>query len=705
MRNLFLLLIMSFLMTNAFAQHDKITYPKAKKTEVTDDYFGTKVADPYRWLEDDNSAETAKWVKAENKVTDAWLEKIPFREELRSRLTKLWNYPRYGVPFHKGKYYFFTKNNGIQNQSVLYVQDSLNAEPRVFLDPNQLSPDGTTALSTYKASRDGSYFAYAIAKAGSDWNEIYVIETATGKQLSDKLEWVKFSDIAWKGKGFYYSRYGKPGEGGELSSKNEFKKVYYHIVGDPQEKDQLVYENKNEPLRSYGAQTTSDENFLLIFETESTSGNALFVKDLRKENGEFVKIADGFQYDYEVITNYNNHFIIRTNDGAPRYRLISVDFENPAKDSWKELVPEKDEVLQSAYPGGGMLICKYMKDATSKAYVYHADGSLMHELLLPEPGTINDFESEREDGQAFFSFSSFTSPSTIYKFDIASNRAEVFHKSELDFDASEIVSEQVFYTSKDGTRVPMFLVHRSDVQLDGNNPVFLYGYGGFNVSLTPGFSASRMVFIENGGIFAMANLRGGGEYGEEWHRAGTKLQKQNVFDDFIAAAEYLIEKKYTNPKKIAIAGGSNGGLLVGACMTQRPDLFAVALPAVGVMDMLRFHKFTIGWAWTDDYGSSDNEEEFRYLLGYSPLHNLKTGTCYPATLVTTADHDDRVVPAHSFKFAATLQEKQSCEKPVLIRIETKAGHGAGKPISKMIDEAADMWSFTMYNLGMKPLVR
>ena len=692
-------------MTNAFAQHDKITYPKAKKTEVTDDYFGTKVADPYRWLEDDNSAETAKWVKAENKVTDAWLEKIPFREELRSRLTKLWNYPRYGVPFHKGKYYFFTKNNGIQNQSVLYIQDSLNAEPRVFLDPNQLSPDGTTALSTYKASRDGSYFAYAIAKAGSDWNEIYVIETATGKQLSDKLEWVKFSDIAWKGKGFYYSRYGKPGEGGELSSKNEFKKVYYHIVGDPQEKDQLVYENKNEPLRSYGAQTTSDENFLLIFETESTSGNALFVKDLRKENGEFVKIADGFQYDYEVITNYNNHFIIRTNDGAPRYRLISVDFENPAKDSWKELVPEKDEVLQSAYPGGGMLICKYMKDATSKAYVYHADGSLMHELLLPEPGTINDFESEREDGQAFFSFSSFTSPSTIYKFDIASNRAEVFHKSELDFDASEIVSEQVFYTSKDGTRVPMFLVHRSDVQLDGNNPVFLYGYGGFNVSLTPGFSASRMVFIENGGIFAMANLRGGGEYGEEWHRAGTKFQKQNVFDDFIAAAEYLIEKKYTNPKKIAIAGGSNGGLLVGACMTQRPDLFAVALPAVGVMDMLRFHKFTIGWAWTDDYGSSDNEEEFHYLLGYSPLHNLKTGTCYPATLVTTADHDDRVVPAHSFKFAATLQEKQSCEKPVLIRIETKAGHGAGKPISKMIDEAADMWSFTMYNLGMKPLVR
>ncbi|MCO5264404.1 MAG: prolyl oligopeptidase family serine peptidase [Lentimicrobium sp.] len=702
MKKITLFLMMTILFTNGYSQQKKITYPKAKKTDVTDLYFGTAVADPYRWLEDDNSKETAQWVKAENKVTETYLQQIPFREEIKNRLTTLWNYPKYSVPFRKGNYYFFSKNNGIQNQSVLYIQQGLNGEPRVFLDPNALSADGTTALATYKASADGSYFAYAIAKAGSDWNEIYVMETSTGQLLSDKLEWVKFSDIAWKDKGFYYSRYDKPGEGGELSSKNEFKKVYYHKVGDDQSKDQLIYENKLEPLRSYGAQTTSDEDFLAIFETESTSGNALYIKDLRKKESSFIKIADGFRYDYEIVTNYGERFIIRTNDGAPRYRLIAVELSNPGREAWETVVPEQAEVLQSAYPGGGMLICQYMKDATSKASVYHADGSLMHEIALPEPGTINDFESAREDGQAFFSFTSFTSPSTIYKYDIASNRSEVFHQSALGFNTEGIVSEQVFYTSKDGTRIPMFLVHRADIQMDGNNPVYLYGYGGFNVSLTPGFSVSRMLFIENGGIFAMPNLRGGGEYGEEWHRAGTKLQKQNVFDDFIAAAEYLIEQKYTNPQKLAIAGGSNGGLLVGACMTQRPELFAVALPAVGVMDMLRFHKFTIGWAWTEDYGSSENEEQFRYLLGYSPLHNLRPNTCYPATMVTTGDHDDRVVPAHSFKFAATLQESQACNKPVLIRIETKAGHGAGKPVSKMIEEATDMWAFTMYNLGMKP---
>ena len=702
MKKLPFILIMGIISTNGFGQKEPIAYPKTPKSEVTDDYFGVKVADPYRWLEDDNSAETAEWVKAENEVTEAYLQKIPFREELKQRLTALWNYPRYGVPFRKGKYYFFTKNNGIQNQSVLYMQEGLDAEPRVFLDPNLLSTDGTTALAGQAASHDGSFFAYAIAKAGSDWNEIYVIETASSRQLTDKLEWVKFSEIAWKGNGFYYSRYDRPGDGGELSSKNEFKKVYYHKVGDPQSKDQLIYENKNEPLRGYGAQITNDENFLLIYETESTSGNALFIKDLRDPESDFIKIADGFRFDYEVITNVDDRFFIKTNDGASRYRLISVELSNPGREKWIEVIPEKDEVLQSVYGGGGMLICQYMKDATTKAWVYHIDGAMLHELYLPGPGTINDFESTWEDGQAFYSYTSFTSPSTIYKYAIASNRAEVFRASEIDFDASRIVSEQVFYTSKDGTKIPMFLVHRSDVNLDGNNPVYLYGYGGFNVSLTPNFSVSRLLFIENGGVFAMPNLRGGGEYGEAWHRAGTKLQKQNVFDDFIAAAEYLIDHKYTNPKKLAIAGGSNGGLLVGACMTQRPELFAVAIPAVGVMDMLRYHKFTIGWAWAEDYGSSDNKEEFDYLLGYSPLHNLKNGICYPATLVTTADHDDRVVPAHSFKFAATLQEKHACQNPVLIRIETKAGHGAGKPISKMIEEATDMWSFTMYNLGLNP---
>jgi prolyl oligopeptidase len=702
MKKLPFILIMGIISTNGFGQKEPITYPKTPKSAVTDDYFGVQVADPYRWLEDDNSAETAEWVRAENEVTEAYLQKIPFREELKQRMTALWNYHRYGVAFRRGKYYFFTKNNGIQNQSVLYIQEGLDAEPRVFLDPNKLSTDGTTALSGYAASHDGSYFAYAIAKAGSDWNEIYVIETASGRQLADKLEWVKFSEIAWKGNGFYYSRYDKPGDGGELSSKNEFKKVYYHKVGDPQNQDKLIYENKNEPLRGYGAQTTDDENFLLIYETESTSGNALYIKDLSTPDSKFVKIADGFRFDYEVITNVGDRFFIKTNDGASRYRLISVELSNPDRKKWVEVIPEKDEVLQSVYSGGGMLICQYMKDATSKAWIYRTDGTMLHALELPGPGTINDFESTWEDGLAFYSYTSFTSPSTIYKYSISSNKAEVFRASEIDFDASQIVSNQVFYTSKDGTKIPMFLVHRADVKLDGNNPVYLYGYGGFNVSLTPNFSVSRLLFIENGGIFAMPNLRGGGEYGEAWHRAGTKLQKQNVFDDFIAAAEYLINNKYTNPKKLAIAGGSNGGLLVGACMTQRPELFAVALPAVGVMDMLRYHKFTIGWAWAEDYGSSDDKEEFVYLLGYSPLHNLKAGTCYPATLVTTADHDDRVVPAHSFKFAATLQEKHACQNPVLIRIETKAGHGAGKPISKMIEEATDMWSFTMYNLGMNP---
>ncbi|MBK9357782.1 MAG: S9 family peptidase [Bacteroidales bacterium] len=711
MKKILLIAAMGILSATGFGQQKKINYPVSEKTGVTDNYFGVTVADPYRWLEDDNSAETAAWVKAQNEVTDDYLGKIPFRDEIRKRLTEFWNFPRYGVPFHKGKYYFYTRNNGTQNQSVLYIQEGLTGEPKVFLDPNKLSADGTTALASWAASRDGSYFAYAIAKAGSDWNEIYVIETATGKQLSDKLEWVKFSDIAWEGKGFYYSRYDKPGEGGELSSRNEFKKVYYHRVGDPQTSDRLVYGNRAKPLYGYSAQTTTDEKFLLMFETESTSGNALYIKDLTgltfnldipSPYSGFIRIAEGFSFDYEVITNEGRDFIIRTNDGAPRYRLISVNLDKPGRENWKTIVPEKEEVLKSAQAAAGMLICQYMKDATDKAFVFGMNGDFQHEIALPGPGTISDFESTREDADAFYSFISFTSPSTIYKLGVKSNKSEVYRKPEINFDASGIVSEQVFYTSKDGTRIPMFLVHRADIKPDGNNPVYLYGYGGFNVSLTPNFSVSRLLFIENGGVFAMANLRGGGEYGEDWHRAGTKLLKQNVFDDFIAAAEYLIAKKYTNPSKIAIAGGSNGGLLVGACMAQRPDLFAVALPAVGVMDMLRFHKFTIGWAWTEDYGSSDNEDEFRYLLGYSPLHNLKAGTCYPATLVTTADHDDRVVPAHSFKFAATLQEKQSCGHPALIRIETNAGHGAGKPVSKMIDEATDLWSFTMYNLGMTP---
>jgi prolyl oligopeptidase len=690
------------MMSSCNPKEEKINYPETLKTDTVDVYFGTEVPDPYRWLEDDNSAETASWVTAQNEVTDAYLAKIPYRDQIRERLTALWNYPRYGVPFKKGGYYFFFKNDGIQNQSVLYIQDSLKGEARVFLDPNKLSADGTTSLGTYSVSKDGKYFAYAISKAGSDWNEIYVMETATGKQLADKLEWVKFSGISWRGNGFYYGRYDKPVGGGALSSKNEYKKVYYHNIGDPQEKDVLVYENRNYPLRGYEVAATEDGRFLVLYETESTSGNALYVKDLSNPKADFVKIADGFRFDYSFISNDDEKFYLLTNDAAPKYKLVEVDLKSPAAANWKIVIPEKEEVLKSAEVAGMHIVALYMKDATSKAFVHKMDGSLLHEIELPGPGTIAGFEGNKDENEAFYSYTSFTYPSTIFKFDIAANRSEVLYQSEIDFDPSLYESKQIFYTSKDGTRVPMFIVHKAGMKLDGNNPVYLYGYGGFNVSLTPTFSVSRLLFIEQGGVFAVPNLRGGGEYGEAWHRAGTKLQKQNVFDDFIAAAEYLIAEKYTKPEKIAIAGGSNGGLLVGACMTQRPDLFAVALPAVGVMDMLRFHKFTIGWAWTEDYGSSEDSTEFRYLLGYSPLHSLKAGTCYPATLVTTADHDDRVVPAHSFKFAATLQEHQDCNKPALIRIETNAGHGAGKPISKMIDEATDIWAFTMYNLGMKP---
>lgn len=699
--NLLLALAGFFMMGEIIAQTN-VKYPETRKGEVVDTYFGRKVADPYRWLEDDNSKETADWVEAQNKVTEEYLSAIPYRDQIKERLTKLWNYPRYGVPFHEGDYYYFFKNDGIQNQSVLYYQKSLTDKPVVFLDPNKLSADGTVALGTYAVSKDGKYFAYSVSSSGSDWNEIYIKETSTGKQLNDKIEWVKFSGISWRGDGFYYSRYDKPTGGGELSSKNEYHKVYYHKLGDDQSADQLIYSNDKYPLRNYGGYTTEDENYLLITESESTSGNALYVKDLSKPTSDFLKIADGFEYEYGVVHNVGNTFYIHTNDNAPRYRLVAVSLDNPAKENWKVIIPEKNEVLQSVHTAGGKFIADYMKDATSKASVISLEGKTLYEMSLPGIGTVAGLNSQHDEDIAFYSFTSFTFPSTIYSYNVNTNKSEVLYSAELEFNADPYISEQVFFTSKDGTKVPMFIVHKKDIQLDGNNPVYLYGYGGFNVSLTPSFSVSRLIFLENGGIFVMVNLRGGGEYGEEWHQAGTKLNKQNVFDDFIGAAEYLISKKYTSPKKIAIAGGSNGGLLVGACMTQRPDLFGVALPAVGVMDMLRFHKFTIGWAWTGDYGSSDNEEEFKYLLGYSPLHNLKKGTCYPPTLITTADHDDRVVPAHSFKFAATLQEAQSCNNPALIRIETKAGHGAGKPVTKMIDEAADIWSFIMYNLGMKP---
>lgn len=690
-----------FIAGQAFSQ-EKLEYPKTEKTDVKDIYFGKTVADPYRWLEDDNSEQTAAWVQAQNKVTESYLSKIPYRNQIKERLSQLWNYPRFGVPFHEGNHYFFFKNDGTQNQSVLYIQNSLTDEPTIFLDPNKLSSDGTVALGDYSVSKDGKYFAYAVSKAGSDWSEIYVKETADGKQLNDKIEWVKFSGISWKDDGFYYSRYDEPTGGGKLTSKNEYHKVYYHKLGDPQSKDVLIYKNDKYPLRNYYVFTTEDENFLILNESESTSGNSLYIKDISIPQSEFILIAEGFDNEYGVIHNVEKKFYVLTNFEAPRNRLVEVDLSQPDKKNWKVIIPEKEEVLQNVHVSGGKFIAQYMKDATSKAVVIDYTGKVLHDMQLPGIGTLAGLNGKEKENMAFYSYTSFIAPSTIYKYDVSKNQSEVLYKSEMDFDNTLYESKQVFYTSKDGTKVPMFIVHKKDIQLNGNNPVYLYGYGGFNASLTPSFSASRLVFLENGGIFVMANLRGGGEYGEEWHKAGTKLQKQNVFDDFIEAAEYLIDKKYTSPKKIAIAGGSNGGLLVGACMAQRPDLFGVALPAVGVMDMLRFHKFTIGWAWVSDYGSSENEEEFNYLYGYSPLHNLREGTCYPPTLITTADHDDRVVPAHSFKFAATLQEVQSCSNPALIRIETNAGHGAGKPLSKLIEESADVWSFTMHNLGMIP---
>ncbi|NCC73602.1 MAG: S9 family peptidase [Sphingobacteriia bacterium] len=698
---LILFIAMGMIMTQRCDQPVSVKYPETKTVDVTDDYHGTTIADPYRWLEDDKSEETAAWVEAQNKVTFGYLEQIPFREDIKNRLTQIWDYPKYSVTFKKGDRYFYFKNDGMQNQSVLYVQESLEDTARVLLDPNLLSEDGTVALSGYDVSRDGKYLAYGISRGGSDWNEIYILEIESGKTLDDHLMWIKFSGIAWHGDGFYYSRYDEP-TGSELSGKNEYHKVFYHKTGTPQTEDMLIYENKEFPLRNYAAGVTDDEKFLIIYETESTSGNAMYIKDLTKQESQFEAIVDGFDHDFTVIDDYDGKLLVRTNYEAPKYQLIQIDPTQKEQSNWKTILPEQENVLENVTLVGGKIVAEYMKDAYSQAFIYDMTGTQTGSLDLPGIGTLAGFSGKKEENIAFYGFTSFTFPTTIYKYDIEKNESVVYRNPELDFDPTAYETKQVFYESKDGTKVPMFIVHKKGIALNGNNPTLLYGYGGFNISLTPGFSVTRLILLEQGGIFAMPNLRGGGEYGKEWHEAGTKERKQNVFDDFIAAAEYLIENKYTSPDYLAVQGGSNGGLLVGAVMTQRPDLFQVALPAVGVLDMLRYHLFTIGWAWATDYGKSDVPEEFEYLIKYSPLHNLKTGTCYPATLVTTADHDDRVVPAHSFKFIASLQQHQGCSNPTLIRIETKAGHGAGKPTSKVIEEYADVYAFIFYNMGFKP---
>ena len=677
-------------------------YPESRKMEQKDVYFGVEVDDPYRWLEDDTSAETAAWVKAQNELTFAYLEKIPFRKQLRERYQKIWDYPKYGVPFKKAGKYFFFKNDGMQNQSVLYIQDSLTDEPQLLLDPNTLSEDGTISLSDISVSPDGKYLAYSIARGGSDWNEIYFMEIEGRKTLSDKLEWVKFSGLAWEGNSIYYSCYDAPKDGSALSGKNEFHKVFRHVLGTEQKKDVLIYDNPKYPLRNVSAGVTDDQRLLIITESESTSGNSMYVAELKQKSLKFLPIVTGFDNDYNLIDNIEGKLLVHTNAGAPRWQLVLIDPQNPDIKSWQVIIPEKAEVLQSVTLAANSIIAVYMKDASSKAYVHEMNGLLKYELQLPGLGTLAGVSGEKKEASAFYAFTSFLYPTTIFEYEVGSNKSIVFKASEVDFKTADFETKQVFYTSKDGTKVPMFIVHKKGIELNGNNPCMLYGYGGFNISLTPGFSISRIPFLEQGGIYCIANIRGGGEYGDDWHKAGTKLQKQNVFDDFIAAAEYLIAEKFTSSEKLAISGGSNGGLLVGACMTQRPELFKVALPAVGVLDMLRYHKFTIGWAWASDYGSSDDEAEFKYLMKYSPYHNLIRGEKYPATLITTADHDDRVVPAHSFKFAARLQEYHHGKTPVMIRIDVKAGHGAGKPTSKQIDEATDVWSFAMFNLGMKP---
>lgn len=699
-----LLLTGALISSCTMKQQSKIEYPVTAKDNTVDTYFGHDVADPYRWLEDDRSAETAAWVEAQNKVTNGYLEQIPFRKALLDRLTAVANYEKIGTPFKKhGKYYFF-KNDGLQNQSVLYEQDTLDGEAHVFLDPNKLSTDGTVALTGISFSKDGKTLAYTISRSGSDWTEIYVMDVATRELKADHIKWAKFSGASWKADGFYYSAYDVP-EGSEFSSKNEGHKIYYHKLGTSQDKDQLVYENAKEPLRFYTASTDDNEENLFIFESGAGSGNNLFVKSLTKANAPLLQLTTDFDYSYSPIDVIGNKIYIVTNYKADNYKIMIADLNAPKLENWKELIPEKEAVLSDVAVIDQKLFITYDKDASNHPEIYDLTGKLIQEVKLPGVGSVG-FSGNAKDKECFFSFTSFTVPATSYKYDIANNTYEVFKSPKVDFNADEFVSYQVFFTSKDGTKVPMFLTHKKDLQKDGHNPVYLYGYGGFNISLNPSFSTSRIPFLENGGIYAQVTLRGGGEYGQKWHQAGTKLNKQNVFDDFIGAAEYLIKEKYTAEKEIAIVGGSNGGLLVGAVMAQRPELFGAAIPQVGVMDMLRYHKFTIGWNWASDYGTSEESEEmFKYLYAYSPLHALKDGVAYPPTLVTTADHDDRVVPAHSFKFAARLQEASDGTHPTLIRIDSKAGHGAGKPISKQLEEQADIYGFIMYNLGMKPNFR
>lgn len=675
-------------------------YPETQKdTTVADTFFGTVVPDPYRWLENDTSKETGQWVEAQNEVTFDYLAQLPSRDHIRERLEELWNYEKYSAPFTEGEWTYFYKNDGLQNQYVLYRQKE-GGEPEVFLDPNTFSEDGTTSLAGISFTRDGSLAAYLISEGGSDWRKVIVMETANREVIEDTLVNVKFSGISWHGNdGFYYSSYDKPADGSPLSAMTDRHQLFYHRLGTPQESDRLIFGGDQTPRRYIGAYLTEDERFLVITAANTTTGNELYIRDLQEANGTIRPVVANMDNEHHVVANRGDQLYILTNLNAPNQRLVTVQAGAPQPANWKELIPETENVLGIS-TGSGKLFARYLKDAVSLVQQYDMDGNLERTIDLPGPGSAGGFSGKQDQQTLYYTYTSYIYPGTIFRYDPQSGKSEVYRESQVEFNPEEYVSEQVFYTSKDGTRIPMILTYKKGLKKDGKNPTMLYGYGGFNISLTPGFSVSNCILLENGGIYAVPNIRGGGEYGEDWHLAGTKMQKQNVFDDFIAAAEYLIDEGYTSSDHLAIAGGSNGGLLVGACMTQRPELFKVAFPAVGVLDMLRYHEFTAGAGWAYDYGTAqDSKEMFEYLYGYSPYHNLRPGTDYPATLVTTADHDDRVVPAHSFKFAARLQEYHAGDDPVLIRIETKAGHGAGKPTSKIIEEQADKWAFFFHHAG------
>ena len=681
-----------------------IEYPVAPQADVVDDYFGIKVDDRYRPLEDDTAAVTTEWVEAQRKVTEDYLGQIPFRESLRKRLTELNDYVKPGMPFKRNGMYYFYGNNGLQNQSVLYRSENLDDEPEVFLDPNTLSDDGTVALTGTSFSNDGKYMAYMISRSGSDWTEIYVMDVKTKELLSDHIEWAKFTGAAWDGDGFYYSAYPRPEAGKEFSNANEYHSVYYHKIGTEQSQDRLVFKDEKNPLHFHSVGTSDDETMLILYASGQGLGNAVKVKDLTKPGAGWVTIEPSQDYEISILDVVGETMYIYTNYGAPRYRLMTADKKAPQRENWKEFIPEGEGVLTSVSFADNKMILGYDKDASNRLYVYTLEGELVREMALPTYGSAGISSSKKHD-EVFYAFTSFTYPTAIYRYDLASGESTLFKSVEIDgFNMDDYVTEQVFYPSTDGTKIPMFLTYKKGLERNGKNPVYLYGYGGFNISLNPGFSAQRILWLENGGIYAQTNLRGGGEYGEEWHLAGTKMNKLNVFNDFISAAEYLIAEGYSSKGNMVIEGGSNGGLLVGACVNMRPDLFRVAIPRVGVMDMMRYHLFTIGWNWASDYGTSaDSKEMAQYLLDYSPMHNIKNdGTRYPAIMVTTADHDDRVVPAHSFKYAAALQAANTGDEAKIIRIDSKAGHGAGKPIAKVIDEYADIYSFIFYNLGIEP---